>query len=468
MMSRKLSNSNNGFQPDRRTVLAGIAASGVVGLAPALAAESLTAAPAMAQITPEGGPPTAVWAYAGSVPGPELRVRQGSRVMRVFQNGLEQASSVHWHGIRIDNAMDGVAGLTQPAVQPGDSFSYDFEVPDAGTYWYHPHNRTWEQMARGLYGPLIVEEPDPVEVDHDLPLMLDDWRLTENGSIQESFGQMHDLSHAGRLGNWVTVNGKPDWSVPVQTHDRLRLRLINAANARIFQVGLQGMSGWVVALDGQPLAAPVSVGDLTLAPSQRADLIVDVAPDTDEALLYSVERGERYVIAAFPVRGTRRAARLMEPARLPPNPVVSAKGRAPTRSVDLQMSGGAMGQMSHAMLNGEKTDIRNLVQAGMAWSFNGVAGMPETPLVSARLGDVLRVRMTNDTRWPHAMHLHGHHFQEVHTNGEYGPFRDTLLMQPGENREIAFVADNPGAWLLHCHMLEHAASGMMTWIEVSA
>ena len=127
-----------------------------------------------------------------------------------------------------------------------------------------------------------------------------------------------------------------------------------------------------------------------------------------------------------------------------------------------------MGQMSHAMLNGQKTDIRNLVQAGMAWSFNGVAGMPETPLLSSRLGDVLHVRMTNDTRWPHAMHLHGHHFQEVLSNGGYGPFRDTLLMQPGENREIAFVADNPGAWLLHCHMLEHAASGMMTWIEIPA
>ena len=467
-MRRKLGNPVEAFLPDRRTVLAGFAASGAVGFGTALASETLTAAPDMAQITPEGGPMTPVWAYAGSVPGPELRLAQGSSVRRVFRNGLDQASSVHWHGIRIDNAMDGVAGLTQAAVEPGDSFDYDFTVPDAGTYWYHPHNRTWEQMARGLYGPLIVEENDPPQVDHDIPVMLDDWRLTEDGRIQGNFGNMHDLSHAGRIGNWVTANGKADWSFAVQANDRLRLRLINAANARIFQIGMKGLNGWLVALDGQPLSTPVAAEDLTIAPSQRADLIVDVEPGADEALLYSIERDGGYVVASFPVQGQRRAARLSAAAALPANPVVSAEGHVPSQVVELKMSGGAMGRMTHAMLNGEQTGIRDLVQAGMAWSFNDVAGMPEAPLTKARLGDTLSVRISNDTRWPHAIHLHGHHFQEVRSGGEFGPFRDTLLFQPDEAREIAFVADNPGAWLFHCHMLEHAASGMMTWIEVSA
>lgn len=453
---------------DRRTVLAGMAASGATGFRPALAGEVLTAAPAVAQITPDGGPVTPVWAYAGSVPGPELRVAQGSRVSRVFRNGLDQGSSVHWHGIRIDNAMDGVAGLTQAAVEPGGSFDYDFTVPDAGTYWYHPHNRTFEQMARGLYGPLIVEEADPPEVDQDLTLMLDDWRLAEDGGIRNDFGNMHDLSHAGRIGNWVTVNGEPEWSMPVQGNARLRLRLINAANARIFRIGMQGLNGWVVALDGQPLAAPVAADEVTLAPSQRADLIVDTDPGANEALLYSIERGGGYVVASFPIQGQRRVARLGKPPALPANPVISPEGQSPTRTVELHMSGGAMGRMSHAMLNGARTDIRDLVEAGMAWSFNGIAGMPEAPLELVKMGDVLHVQIANDTRWPHAMHLHGHHFQEVLAGGDYGPFRDTVLVQPDEKREIAFVADNPGSWLLHCHMLEHAASGMMTWIEVSA
>ena len=168
----------------------------------------LRAGAAKAQLLAAGEPQTDVWAYGKSVPGPILRVRQGERLKVRFFNDLSQPSTVHWHGIRIDNAMDGVAGLTQDAVPAGKSFDYNFIAPDAGTYWYHPHSRTWEQLARGLYGMLIVEEREPPGFDLDLPLVIDDWRLTEQGAIHEaSLGAMMDKSHAGRLGNWVTVNG---------------------------------------------------------------------------------------------------------------------------------------------------------------------------------------------------------------------------------------------------------------------
>ena len=126
-----------------------------------------------------------------------------------------------------------------------------------------------------------------------------------------------------------------------------------------------------------------------------------------------------------------------------------------------------MGGMNHAILNGKKTDIRDMVREGMVWAFNGVAGMTETPLVRAKLGSVVSVRIRNDTGWPHAIHLHGHHFQEYRTDGSFGPLRDTLYFDRQQTREIRFVADNPGKWMLHCHMLEHAVSGMMTWIEVA-
>ena len=139
--------------------------------------------PSEAQLLPKEQPPTAVWSYNGQVPGPILRLPQGARLDVRLINRLPQPTTVHWHGIRIDNAMDGVAGLTQAAVPPGERFDYSFTVPDAGTYWYHPHNRSWEQVARGLSGLLIVGEKDPPAVDQDLVLVVDDWRLGENGAI---------------------------------------------------------------------------------------------------------------------------------------------------------------------------------------------------------------------------------------------------------------------------------------------
>ena len=173
--------------------------------------------------------------------------------------------------------MDGVAGLTQSAIEPGDHIDYDFIAPDAGTYWYHSHNRSFEQVARGLHGALIIDEPAPIDIDHDEVLVLDDWLIDpETAQIAASFGAMHDLSHAGRLGNYVTTNGTYNLAKPVGRNERLRLRLINASNARIFQLALDGLEGWIVALDGMPLQQPSPVQDaFVLAPAQRVDLIVE-------------------------------------------------------------------------------------------------------------------------------------------------------------------------------------------------
>ncbi len=432
-------------------------------------AQTLTAGQGLAQIAPSNYQETAVWAYNDSVPGPTIRALQGQRITRRFMNALPQPSTIHWHGIRIDNAMDGVAGMTQNAVAPGDAFTYDFTAPDAGTYWYHPHNRTWEQMARGLSGALIVEEPEGApDVDLDDVLLLDDWRLGDDAQITEDFGNMHDWSHAGRIGNWITVNGDGTWSRDVGRHTRMRLRLVNTANARIFTVEPRGLEGWVVALDGMPLDAPQRLERLTLAPAQRADLIVDiVAEEGNEAFLLSVERDGGYALATFNVRNTIRSHVLPNPAALPPNHVSQLGALSEAREVNLQMDGGAMGRMGGAMLNGQMTGTRELAASGKAWAFNGMADMNDTPLVEASQGETIRIAMTNDTAWPHAMHLHGHHFRTILANGNTGPLRDTVLINRGETAEIAFVADNPGDWLLHCHMLEHSASGMMTWLRVT-
>ncbi len=459
----------------RRNVLTALGATGIAGALPAqsgLAAPApkirLEARPGTARLAPDEYKPTPVWGYEGGVPGPTIRVRQGERIDRVFLNNLPQESTIHWHGIRIDNAMDGVPGLTQAAVPPGKTFDYGFTPPDAGTYWYHPHNRTWEQLARGLYGALIVEETSAPDVDRDEILMIDDWRLTETAQIAEDFGAMHDWSHGGRIGNWITVNGDGYWTSDARQNDRLRLRLVNASNARIYNLSLKGLSGWVVALDGQPLSMPVPAEKLVLAPAQRADLIVDVTANSGtEASLLSHERGGSYAVAVFRVGQAVAERRADRPAPLPANPLTEIGPLAETRPVDLIMEGGAMGRMRGAMMNGKDTDIRTLISRGKAWAFNGQADMTDTPLLSVRAGQTVRIRMNNRSRWPHAMHLHGHHFRQMLPEEQTGPLRDTLLMQPGEISEIAFVADNPGDWLLHCHMVEHAAAGMMTWLKVT-
>ncbi|PWR02346.1 copper oxidase [Meridianimarinicoccus roseus] len=445
--------------------LAAAAAATLPGTLRAEAAPVLHARQGRAQLAPADYPETRIWGYDGTVPGPVLRARQGERMTRLLRNGLPQPSSVHWHGIRVANGMDGVAGLTQAAVEPGEEFLYEFTLPDAGTYWYHPHNRTYEQLARGLYGALIVEESTGApEVDLDEVLLLDDWRLTDEAQIAGGFGNMHDRAHAGRIGNWITVNGDAAWSRAVPRLARLRLRLVNTANARIFTLAAQGVEGRVVALDGMPLEAPLPLAELALAPAQRADLIVDVvANEGEEAVLLSLERNGAYVLAAFPVEGIARPAALPAPDALPPNPVPALGPLDRARRADLKMEGGAMS----AMMAGGMMGMRGMVSAGRVWAFNGKLEMDDTPLIDLHRGETARIVLINDTAWPHGMHLHGHHFRHIRTNGTVGPLRDTLLVNRGETVEIAFVADNPGDWLLHCHMLEHSAGGMMTWLRVA-
>ncbi|MEO1747291.1 MAG: multicopper oxidase family protein [Pseudomonadota bacterium] len=452
---------------NRRKFIAASVATAIVR--PTLASPSvvpLKASVAPVQLAPEGYDTAELWCFDGRSPGPEIRVAQGGSVVRQFQNNLPEPSSVHWHGLRLENAMDGVPGLTQDVVMRGETFDYNFTAPDAGTYWYHSHNRSWEQMARGLYGPLIVEEPDPLDIDQDVTLVFDDWRLDETGALSGNYGTLHDNAHGGRIGNLVTVNGKMEERLQARSGERLRLRLINSANARIFDLGWQGMTGWIVALDGMPLETPQPAERVILAPAQRADLVVDIVQSEDPAVIYMAEDGQGYVLADVAVSAGTRTVRKTSP-KLPPNPVPDLTRAPEGEVVAVLMEGGAMGGMRMATHNGQEVSMQDLVQLGMAWALNGVAGLTDKPLFSSDRNALHRVQFINRTAWPHGMHLHGHHFREVMNDGSLGPWRDTLLVGRNETRDIALVANNPGKWLLHCHMLGHQAAGMKTWFEVS-
>ncbi len=405
----------------------------------------LKAEPVTARILPDGESLTRMLGFNGSSPGPELRFRQGERVSVSFENGSGRPSVIHWHGIHIDNAMDGVPELTQAAVEPGATFGYEFDVPNPGTYWYHAHHRSWEQVARGLYGPLIVEESDPPAVDRDITVVLDDWRLERDGALDESFGNRHDFSHAGRMGNLARALFP---ATVVRRGDRVRLRLINAATARMFPVKIGGGDGRVVAHDGMPLAEPAPIVELFLAPAQRTDIILDVAEPVSFALR---TRDGFFPLGTIAVSGSNPAPLVGPVAPLPAPDIPTPDARGATRHT-LVMQGGAMGGRHGG------SDF---------WAFNDHSGMPVEPWRRFARGETARIALRNDTAFPHGIHLHGHHFHEIREDGALGYYRDTTLVDRGQSRDILCVFDNPGKWLLHCHTLGHQASGMKTWVEVA-
>lgn len=460
---------------DRRNFVQGALAAGTltpVSFGSAKAGDGfieITAKPAHHKLYKEQ--PSVLWTYNGLLPGPEIRVRRGERVRVRFKNELDEPSSIHWHGIRIDNRMDGVSGLTQEAVQPGAVFEYDFVAPDAGTYWYHAHNKSWNQVTRGLYGPLIVEEEKKVFAQsHDLTLILDDWRLDSSGQFDDkSLGAMMDWSHAGRLGNWLTVNGKSFPTFELQAGQHHRIRLINTCNARTLRIDPKRFDGKILAFDGQPLQEPVSLAQESLAISsaQRVDLLI-TPKKVGEFAIEEVSSDQPYEFARFKVTSAGKGTQTIAPRIIPnsiPEPDVSNSARHP-----LHMTGGAMGNFDEIKFKGKTLEGSDFREAMQFWAFNGTANLADRPIFSAKKGETIILETFNDTAFEHAIHLHGHHFKTLERSSNGGfkstPWRDTILLGRQEKVELAFVADNPGKWLMHCHMLEHAAAGMNSWFEV--
>lgn len=435
---------------------------------------NLIARPGLMPLLGDGKAATRIWGYDGKSPGPQIRVMQGEQVKVRLINKLTQPTTLHWHGVRIVNGMDGVPELTQQAVEPGGQFEYVFRPPDAGTFWYHTHNRTWEQMARGMYGTLIVEEKNKPAFDQDLTLVVDDWRLTQQGQIHEqSLGALHEWAHSGRSGKWITVNGMHQPQIPIKAGTRVRLRLINVCNASIYALKLNGLKAQLIALDGQPVPLKdVSDEPMLFSPAQRIDLAVEPDPDHQgKASLHKLRRDGSDELAGFTIAPSspgRKALSKLIP--LPDNPVPKSIDMAGALKIDLKMAGGAMGRMRSAVYKGKELDIDQLIKLKHIWALAGITGLPDKPLFTAKRGQSVVINMINDTAWPHPMHIHGFHFTAVHRNGkavDKAPWRDTELIMPKEKVSMAFVADNPGKWLLHCHTLEHAASGMITWFEVT-
>lgn len=444
---------------------------------------SLKAARGRVRLIPEPYNETDVWCYNDAVPGPEIRVKQGDKVRVYFENGLDEASTIHWHGVRVPNEMDGVADLTQAPVSADSTFIYEFDAVDAGTFWYHPHQRGFEQVGRGLYGSLIVEEPNPIQVDRDLTWILDDWRLMRSASISDDFANGHDMSHNGRVGNTVTLNGSAPDIFEVRKGERIRLRLINAANARIFELDFAEHNPIVIALDGQPVSPHTPRnGRIVLGPAMRVDLVLDMPHEpgfrsTVTDVFYK-DLEYRFIDILYSKNMLRKHTPNW-PMALESNPLLEPDINNAVRH-DIQFTGGMMGGMVLRQMgikpkknaNSGMGSMMSMMHSNKIWSINGVAaeGHVMEPMLRLQLGHHYVIDMTNATAWYHPIHLHGHSFRVLSRNGkptQHREWQDTVLMAPRERVEIALVADNPGDWMFHCHILEHMAAGMMGVIRVS-
>jgi FtsP/CotA-like multicopper oxidase with cupredoxin domain len=391
--------------------------------------------------------PIAMCGYDGVSPGPVLRVKRGEQVRVRLINGLPWETSLHWHGVRVPNAMDGVPHLTQAPVAPHASFDYRFTAPDAGTFWYHAHGPG--QLERGLVGALIVEEPEPVAVDREVLLVLADPRSGSVDSTAE--GSPPPLPGHGQADREPpTVNGQASLDIAVKANERIRLRLVNASHVRPMSLRLDPHRATVVAIDGQP-AEPFVARDhrVGLAPGNRLDLFIEMTlePGAEAPLHLATAQGE-IAIARFRYEAgaPMRAAPLPDPKPLPANPLPQRIPLQNAHRLDVAIDRGT----------------RPWIPAKAAAS-----GQFGPPLFTVKRGRTVMLGFANRGD-PAVLHLHGHHVRLLdNLDDGWKPFWLDTLMVVQQIARIAFVADNPGKWLIEARAVQGDDAGMATWFEVT-
>jgi FtsP/CotA-like multicopper oxidase with cupredoxin domain len=400
-----------------------------------------------------------VWAYNGQVPGPTLRVRLGDTVRVHFTNRLPQETTIHWHGVRVPNAMDGVPHATQPPVRSGETFTYELTPKDAGTFWFHPHVRSSEQVERGLYGLLIVEDRAPPPYTRDVAWILDDWLLGADRQIVPQFNTPHDLMHDGRWGNAITVNGRTDTVLKVAAGERVRLRLLNASNGRVYAPDLGGLDAKIIAVDGLYTRAPLPLEGFELAPGNRLDLDVVIAGAGRSIVVtdqFYPQRPNR--LAEIEIDGAAVAA------AAPPAFASPARAHVPAWR----------GALETPVTRELRLDARRGGEFGIEWTINGEAFAGHAhahPSMTLERGRWSHLRFVNASARLHPIHLHGMFFKVIGRDGvavDEPFFRDTVLVHARETIDVGVVPLDVGDWMMHCHILEHAEAGMMTMIAVRA
>jgi len=446
-------------------------------------------------------------AYGGMYPGPLIRADRGSKVIVEFTNNIDMPTTVHWHGLRLDNAFDGIPGLTQDPVETGESFTYELKFPDTGMYWYHPHMREDVQQDLGLYGNMLVDPTDEgyyAPVNREVPLILDDILVDANGLFP--YGE-EAPTHAlmGRFGNVMLVNGITDYNLDIQAGDVVRFYLTNVANTRTFNVTFDGARIKVIADDVSKLEREQFVSSVIIAPAER--YIVDVY--FDEARTYNIANAIQAIdhfrgifVPEIHQLGTVTAsgkasedyAEAFAEARTNEDTIADIDGfrryfdKAPDHNLRLTIETKDLHPMTMRMM-----EVDTLYFPPIEWS----EGMPMMNWLSTgdearwvlldedtgkksmdinwqwEVGDVVKIRVFNDPSSFHPMnhpfHVHGQRFVVTHIDGVENRnmgWKDTTIIPVGSTIDILVDVTNPGKWMAHCHIAEHLHAGMMLGFEV--
>ncbi|MCB1502508.1 MAG: multicopper oxidase family protein [Bauldia sp.] len=435
------------------------------------AAERPTALPCF------GGHSLPMWTFSEGTWPPVVRIALGDRLDVTLENRLPRAdehTSIHWHGIRLPNAEDGVPYLVQPPVEPGGRFDYSFVPPDTGTFWFHTHCNTVEQLGRGLMGILIVEGDTTAPYDADEIVLLRDWRVDRSAGAFLDFTTKRGVHRAGTYGTVRSANGMDRAPLSLPAGGDCRLRVLNCDPTRVMEIAVEGAEAAVIAVDGIAVP-PFALDSWLFPPAARVDLVVRAPPPGRTARLVDRRAEEPLVLADLSGVGAPRPARPFEPAPLRAGriaepdlgaaetlPFVFASRADPAAlQIDDPLAKIALGSLCRASeefwsINGE------------SWPGRDHSSLPP-PIARLSLGRTYRFTLKNGSQIVHPIHIHGHSFKVLGADLQALPVHhaDTVLLLPGETVDVAFVADNPGKWMFHCHVIEHQEAGMMSYLEVT-
>jgi FtsP/CotA-like multicopper oxidase with cupredoxin domain len=433
----------------------------------------LTAQEASWELAP--GKRITAWTYNGTVPGHPIRVREGDRVRVAFTNRLAEPTTIHWHGVDVPAAMDGVPDLSQRAVQPGTTFTYEFDARPAGTRWYHTHVNSARQQDLGLSAPFIIEPQaaDPA-ADREYTLLLDDW--VTNTTAPSTPSADNDMMGGGMMGGMMddagpaydtfTINGKAfpaTAPLMVRQGERVRLRLINASNMQTFVLRLAGHPLQVTHTDGNPLQKAVEVDVLPIVPAERYDVIF-VADHPGSWPLYALNQPH--------TQGGLKTLVVYEGFESAP------EAELPDLAPELRVWSYGLGQGVDRLpqASGHGARYQLTLSGGMmmsgdpnVWTINGKVYPQTDPLVAER-NQLVSVRLSNMSMQTHPFHLHGQSFRVLRVGGQTLPaplIKDTVDVPAMMGMvDLEIVAFNPGDWMFHCHKPMHMDGGMATLVKV--
>jgi FtsP/CotA-like multicopper oxidase with cupredoxin domain len=412
----------------------------------------------LAEVEVAPGKRVHAWTYNGGLPGPLIKARVGDRVIVHFKNELAEPTTVHWHGVRVPIEMDGVPDISQPPVPQGGTFTYDFVVRDAGLYWYHPHVMSAAQVGYGLYGPLLVEDPDDgVGVEDVLTLVLSDIGFNAKGQLEPGDSGGSAGMVFGREGDYVLANGRHRPVLKARSGAPQRWRIVNAAKSRFFYLDLDGQEFTVIGVDGGLQERPVKTDILLVTAGERVDVIVTPkgkagTPLPLRAMLYNRGYGsveyrsvEEVLTIEFTAEAPITAAPVMKPRAMD---VPTADGATPVEMV-----------LTLPPMQNNKSEFR----------INGVPFWKAKPFLS-KLGEKQIWTVKNDSDWDHPFHLHGFFFHVLDENNQ--PVRPLALKDtvnvPMKTtvKLLVHFDERPGEWMIHCHILDHAEGGLMGTVLV--